>query len=249
MGLPPQECFPLWTNLVDLLGLLYSAYWEQLNLTAVDAYISNDYINCKINNIWRENGTANLRTGLVERTIQPWENLKKPTFRKNTGLRENFSKSLYVLRFTTHSELETTLFELHSGRKPNTRLANLPNSVSVDCKDLSVFKTRSSDGQITDHLVLSKKRTDNKFKRACSAILLHLAQFFPFVLTFMLLWPFRCAAPHKIFSLEFLWFIIWFLACFLFFDMSYFFSLPPKQTDFVDFICVRVLHLCLLRCA
>ena len=71
-----------------------------------------------------------------------------------------------MLRFTTHSELQKTPFELHFGRKPRTKLTNLKNAISADSKDLSVYITRSSTGEITDHLVMPKKKTtDPKYRR------------------------------------------------------------------------------------
>ena len=71
-----------------------------------------------------------------------------------------------MLRFTSHSELQKTPFELHFGRKPRTKLTNVKNAISADSKDLSVYITRSSTGEINDHLVMSKKKTtDPKYRR------------------------------------------------------------------------------------
>ena len=73
------------------------------------------------------------------------------------NLRESLNKALYVLRFTIHSETKETPFELNFGREPGTKLFHLKNAVSVDSKDLSVYITRDSAGEVTDHLVMSKK--------------------------------------------------------------------------------------------
>ena len=74
-----------------------------------------------------------------------------------------------MLRFTTHSELQKTPFELHFGWKSRTKLTNIKNAVSADSKDLPVYITRSSTGEITDHLVISKKKTnDPKYRRGMS---------------------------------------------------------------------------------
>ena len=86
------------------------------------------------------------------------KNLLKAHLEDGTNLRNSLDKALYVLRFRTHSELQKTLFELHFGRKPRTKLPNLKNAISADSKDLSVYITRSSTGETTDHLVMSKKR-------------------------------------------------------------------------------------------
>ena len=133
------------------------------------ALISKEYKNFRNEyNIIRKYGTPNLHTGtgLVERTIQSLKNLSKTNLEETQNLRESLNKALYVLRFTIRSEREKTPFELHFGREPGTKLSNLKNAISVDSKDLSVYITRNSAGEITDHLVMSKKKTnDPKYRR------------------------------------------------------------------------------------
>ena len=133
------------------------------------AFISKEYKSfCKENNIIRKDGTPNIHTGtgLVERTIQSLKNVTKTNLEETQNLRESLNKALYVLRFTTHSEIKKTPFELHFGREPGTKLSNLKNSILVNSKDLSVYITRNSAGEITDHLVMSKKKTnDLKYRR------------------------------------------------------------------------------------
>ena len=110
-------------------------------------------------NIDRAYCTANLHTGtgLVERTIQSLKNLVLANLEDDQNLRESINRALYVPRFTIHSETKKTPFKSHIGRAPRSRISNLKNSVSVDSKDLSVYITRNSAGEITDHLVISKK--------------------------------------------------------------------------------------------
>ena len=133
------------------------------------AFISKEYKSfCKEYNIIRKYGTPNLHTGtgLVERTIQSLKNLTKTNLEETQNLRESLNKALFVLRFTTHSEIKKTTFELHFGREPGTKLSNLKNSISVNSKDLSIYITRNSVDEITDHLVMSKKKTnDPKYRR------------------------------------------------------------------------------------
>ena len=133
------------------------------------AFISKEYKEfCRSQNIDRNYGTANLHTGtgLVERTIQSLKNLILANLEDDQNLRESVNRALYVLRFTVHSETKKTPFESHFGREPRTKLLNLKNSVLVDSKDLSVYITRNSTGEITDHLVMSKKKTvEPKFRR------------------------------------------------------------------------------------
>ena len=133
------------------------------------AFISKEYKSfCIEYNIIRKYGTPNLHTGtrLVERTMQSLKNLTKTNLEETQNLRESLNKALFVLRFTTHSEIKKTPFELHFGREAGTKLSNLKNAISVNSKDLSVYITRNSAGEITDHLVMSKKKTnDPKYRR------------------------------------------------------------------------------------
>ena len=126
--------------------------------------ISKEYKNfCSEQNIIRKYGTPNLHTGtgLVERTIHSMKNLIKANLENTQNLRESLKKALYVLRFTTHTEMKKKPFEQHFGRKPRTKLSNLKNAISVDSKELSVYITRNSTGEITDHLVMSKRKSND----------------------------------------------------------------------------------------
>ena len=143
---------------------------EKIKLDRGSAFISKEYKNfCNEQNIIRKYGKPNLHTGtgLVERTIQSLKNLIKANLEDTQNLRESLNKALYVLRFTfTHTEMKKNPFEQHFGRKPRTKLSNLKNAISVDCKELSVYITRNSTGEITDHLVMSKKKNnDPKYRR------------------------------------------------------------------------------------
>ena len=142
---------------------------KTIKLDNGSAFISKEYKSfCKEYIIIRKYGTPNLHTGtgLVERTIQSLKNITKTNLEETQNLRESLNKALYVLRFTIHSQTKKTPFELHFGREPGTKLSNLKNAISVDSKDLSVYITRNSAGEIIDHLVMSKKKTnDPKYRR------------------------------------------------------------------------------------
>ena len=142
---------------------------KQIKSDKGGAFISKENIEfCETQNINRLYETANLHTGtgLVDRTIQSLKNLILANLEDDQNLRESVNRALYVLRFTVHSEIKKTPFELHFGRTPRTKLSNLRSSISVDSKDLSVYITSNSAGQITDHLVMSKKKTaEPKYKR------------------------------------------------------------------------------------
>ena len=127
------------------------------------AFISKEFSKyCNENKIIRKYGTSNLHTGTVsaERTIQSLNNLLKANSEDGINLRKSLDKALHVLRFTIHSETQKTPFELHFGQKPRTKLTKLKNAISADSKDLSVYITRSSTGEITDHLVMSKTKAE-----------------------------------------------------------------------------------------
>ena len=95
-----------------------------------------------------------------------WSNAQSTYLEDGRNLRESMNRALYVLRFTKHSETKKTSFEAHFGRAPRTKLPNIKNAISVDSKDLSVYNTRNTAGEITDHLVMSKKKTvEPKFRR------------------------------------------------------------------------------------
>ena len=101
---------------------------------------------------------------MVERTIQSLKNLILANLEDDQNLRK--CQQSTICRFTVHSETKRTPFELHFGRTPRIKLSNLRNSISVDSKDLSVYITRNSAGEITEHLVMSKKKmAEPKYKR------------------------------------------------------------------------------------
>ena len=82
------------------------------------------------------------------------------------NLGESPNKALYVLRVTTHAETKKPPFELHFGRKQETKLSNVKKAISVDSKDLSVYITRNSAGEITGYLVMLKQKSnDSKYRR------------------------------------------------------------------------------------
>ena len=59
----------------------------------------------------------------------------------NTSLSESVNRTLHVMRFTIHTGLKLTPFELHHGRKPRTELTNIVKdgkSYLSDWSELSV---------------------------------------------------------------------------------------------------------------
>ena len=87
------------------------------------------------------------------------------------GLTESINRALYVMRFTVHTGKGKTPFELHHGRKPRTKLINFSNKQNSllsnwetlcnleNPERLPVYITRDSRGNISDYLVMAKRKT------------------------------------------------------------------------------------------
>ena len=101
---------------------------EKIKSDKSGAFISKDYIEfCKSKNIEIEYSTPRIHTGTgaVERAIQTMKNLIVANLEDNLCLTECVNRALKVMRFTIHTGLKLTPFELHHGRKPRTELTNL----------------------------------------------------------------------------------------------------------------------------
>ena len=93
----------------------------------------------------------------------------------NTSLTESVNRALHVMRFTIHTGLKLTPFELHHGRKPRSELTNivkdgksylsdwseLPVSASNKPK-IPIYGGREADGDITNHIVMARTKTEEK---------------------------------------------------------------------------------------
>ena len=63
--------------------------------------------------------------GTVGRAIQTMKNLGIANMEDGNTLTESVNRALRVMRFTIHTGLNKTPFELHHGRKPRTKLTNI----------------------------------------------------------------------------------------------------------------------------
>ena len=63
--------------------------------------------------------------GTVERAIQTMKNLILANMEDGNNLTESVNRALRVMRFTIHTGLKKTPFELHHSRKPRTELTNI----------------------------------------------------------------------------------------------------------------------------
>ena len=66
-----------------------------------------------------------LGNGVVEIAIQTIQNLILANMEDGLCLTESVNRALRIIRFTIHTGLKITPFELHHGRKPRTELTNI----------------------------------------------------------------------------------------------------------------------------
>ena len=90
-------------------------------------------------------------------------------------LNESINRALRVMRFTIHTGLKRTPFELHHGRKPRTELTNIVKDGKTYLSDWSeisisapnkpkipIFVDRDADGEITNHIIMAKTKAEEK---------------------------------------------------------------------------------------
>ena len=151
---------------------------EKIKSDKGGAFISKDYIEfCKSKNIEIEYSTPRIHTctGAVERAIQTMKNLVVANLEDNLCLTECENRALKVMRFTIHTGLKLTPFELHHGRKPRTELTNLVKdgksflsdwtelSVSAERKPkIPIYVSRDEEGDATNYLVMAKTKAEEK---------------------------------------------------------------------------------------
>ena len=98
------------------------------------AIVSKEYREfCKNRNIKFEYCTPRVHTGngAVERAMQTLNNLIIANLEDGISLTESVNRALRVMRFTIHTGLKLTLFELHLARKPRTEITNIVKDVIV----------------------------------------------------------------------------------------------------------------------
>ena len=93
---------------------------------------------------------------------------------EGTDLTESVNRALRVMRFTIHTRLKRTPFELHHGRKPKTELTNIvkdgktyqsdwsEKSISANKPKIPIYVGRDADGEITNHMVMARTKTEKK---------------------------------------------------------------------------------------
>ena len=144
---------------------------EKIKTDKGGAFISKEYKEfCESKNIEIEYSTSRTHTGTgaIERAIQTLENLISTNLEEIICLTECVNRALNVMRFTIHTGMKITPFELHHGRKLRTELTNvikdgrsflsnwseLPVSASNRPK-IPIYITRNGDGEVSNHLVMA----------------------------------------------------------------------------------------------
>ena len=100
---------------------------EKIKSDKEGSFISKEYREfCKSRNIESEYCTPRIHTGngTVERAIQTLKNLVIANMEDGENLTKSVNRALRVMRFTVHTGLKKTPFELHHGRKPRTELTS-----------------------------------------------------------------------------------------------------------------------------
>ena len=80
-----------------------------------------------------------------------------------------------VMRFTIHTRVKITPFELHHGRKPRTKLTNVIkvgksflsnwSELSVSSNNrpkIPVYVTRNGEGEVSKHIIMARTKFEEK---------------------------------------------------------------------------------------
>ena len=151
---------------------------EKMKSDKGGAFISKEYQEfCKNRNIEIEYCTPRIHTGneVVERAIQTLKNLVLTNIEDGQNLTESVNRALRVMRFTVHTGLKKTPFELHHGRKLRTELTNIVEDGKTFLSDWSelsisasirpkipIYVGRDGEGEITNHIIMARNKTEEK---------------------------------------------------------------------------------------
>ena len=167
-------------EVINFLSSNFNMYGipENIRSDKGGAFISKEYRQfCKSRNIQIEYCTPRMHTGngVVERAIQTIKNLIIANMEDGLCLTESVNRALRVMRFTIHTGLKITPFELHHGRKPRTELTNIVKDGKTylsnwsemiisapDRPKIPIYVGRNAEGEITNHIVMAKTKTEEK---------------------------------------------------------------------------------------
>ena len=91
------------------------------------------------------------------------------------SLTKSVNRALRVMRFTIHTGLKKTPFELHHGRKTRTELTNIVKDGKIFLSDWSelsisapirpkipIYVGRDGEGEITNHIIMARNKTEER---------------------------------------------------------------------------------------
>ena len=127
---------------------------------------------CQNRNIEIKDSPTGLQIGTVavERAIQTLRNLKIAYLEDKIGSTKFLNRSLTVMRFTIHTGLKVSPFELYHGRKLSIELTNIIKdnksylsdwttlNVSVPPKQILSYVARNENMEGMDHIIMARKR-------------------------------------------------------------------------------------------
>ena len=163
-------------EVINFLSSNFNLYGipEKIRSDKGGAFISKEYRQfCKSRKIQVEYCTPRMHTGngVVERAIQTIKNLIIANMEDGLCLTESVNRALRVMRFTIHTGLKITPFELHHGKKPRTELTNIVKDGKTylsnwsemiisapDRPKIPFYVGRDAEGEITNHIVMAKQR-------------------------------------------------------------------------------------------
>ena len=128
--------------------------------------------NIEIQDCPPRNHTGN---GTIARAIQTIKMLLLANIEDGNNLTESVYRPLKVMRFTIHTGLKKTPFELHHSSKPRTELTNIINDEKSSLSDWSelsilapnmpkipIYVGKDAEGEITNHMVMARTKTEER---------------------------------------------------------------------------------------
>ena len=123
--------------------------------------------------------------GVVERLIQTLKNVIIANMEVGINSPESVNRTLRVMRFTIHTILKKTPFQLPHARKPRTEITNIINGGGIYLSNWSEMTISASnspkipfycgrygEGEITNHIIMAgpkrKRSTSLKNKNSVS---------------------------------------------------------------------------------
>ena len=113
----------------------------------------------------------NTATGVVEHAMQTLKNVIIGNLEDKIVFTGNINRTLRVVRFTIHTGLNVSPFDIHHGRKPRTEIINIVKdvksclshwktmNVSVPPKKVPFYIAWNGKEEVIDHIVRACKKS------------------------------------------------------------------------------------------